>query len=832
MDTEKRDELENNEADSITQSKSDELTTKQIQKLKEEAVKEKKEFVNPIAETQIELESQLNKGLIALNQSKKQEEEKNRNNLNIENAKSKLLAQFSKEEAIRDADTSKAIIDLNTINSGLSDYYDYMNNPVKSTYNLDYNTNVLKSIVNNKNQKSEVDLRLQNQLQDIDVNLNKSFQLNQLDYQKQQNNLNIASKFKQQELQREFDNAMYKLDKVSNSSITGYKLATITTRSQREIAQQAANKLAITKFYDVVADVDSNPLDYTLSALGGGLVHLIDGAFGVMSFGSARDVLQDFMYSRGYLDPRVTQMDLSRGSDFSLWERVGLSFLVGSLFESIPEMYMLGGISNLVGKGFKVVNAAQIARANIAAKLADTTLSPAARNSLLKADKIIEGLVANSANKFVTKGQISRAFIEAKAAQELKNELLKSIPRSVRIPKVTPYVGINKAGLKYAALGGGLVVADFVRRYYDITDNKDLSKMSVSDFLGTLSHAIVDYGSALVALGGVNKITQQIKSALRNEPITPISLSDRAMEFFSSMPAEGLGEVIQTYYELQGKANYTLPLLEELWNTKDEKYKIEKALLQESAFAGAGVAGGINVTSQTVDKFYGEPKRIKKLNDFQEWREENLITKQGILNENSGNIELQRQESFKTIDEAELDDNFKADLKATEDKEFTKTQEELNEIQNELTELTSNGEISKEDIRAGDKNTKQELQTSIEETHSNINKLGEDIKSKNEEIEKEKKNQPKTKEHLDSEIISSDEKISNVSFQVIQEKKQLKVLENEKKSLENERKEIERKISAAAALKSETLPELKKQLDVLNEEIKLKNIEIEEQKKI
>lgn len=325
---------------------------------------------------------------------------------------------------------------------------------------------------------------------------------------------------------------------------------------------------------------------------------------------------------------------------FSIYDRMGLSYLLNKTAYSLPEMLMLGfGISSPIMKGFSYLKAPNInmlqqvnqnfIRAIDAARKAGNAdkvliLENIQKSVLSEMGKriprrqltgYINSLVYKSAEAFLTKyphlkNEIANLLANPSLAKSLVgfgsggkmilsgkdirniSSLVRQAGRAVSTP--------NSKGLYYLGFGLASLSQELGRRVHMQMEQRGQdATFTWMDLFGGLNHLLVDLAGATATLAGLSK--------LANKPLfgsgsfgltTPL---EGVGGFVGGMGLEGIGEILQTYWELSAAANYNFPPIDEIMRNPAKFHK-ENMAFQESFVIGALASGLISAPARVINK--------------------------------------------------------------------------------------------------------------------------------------------------------------------------------------------------------------------------------------
>lgn len=341
-----------------------------------------------------------------------------------------------------------------------------------------------------------------------------------------------------------------------------------------------------------------NPLTSTLVGTIGGIVRFADSLFG-MAY-SATSAISKLLTDRKFT-PRAKDFkgfsellsDLGlnydfiekSGSDvFSIGSRLSLTYGMGSTAESLAEMFGIGGVFSLGIKGLQKVG--------LAGRTLDR-MKLAREHAIKTGDRATVQVLDNVINNY---GKYLNSPLSKEAWYRILGSTAGKVENATRLSN---NLGRAAKGLAPAMFAFG---ADAYRRMNDIAKERgDGSPIKLMDAFAAANHILVDYASAFSVLNMISKIKGP--SSALSKAIKDADYGKAGMvllgETVGNATFEGVGEMIQTYWELQGKHNYTLP--DFLTLVTDPKYESLKNQIMEAgalgAFGGAVLGVGSDIVS-------------------------------------------------------------------------------------------------------------------------------------------------------------------------------------------------------------------------------------------
>lgn len=341
-----------------------------------------------------------------------------------------------------------------------------------------------------------------------------------------------------------------------------------------------------------------NPLTSTLVGAVGGTARFADSLFG-MAYSAVSAVSR--LLTEGEFTPRAKDfkgfsellsdlglnydfMEKSGSDIFSIGSRLSLTYGMGSTAESLAEMFGIGGVFSLGIKGLQSVG------------LAGRTLGRmklARQHAVKTGDMATVQVLDNVINNY---GKYLNSPLSKEAWYRILGSTAGKVENATRISN---NLGRAAKGLAPAMFAFG---ADAYRRMNDIAKERgDGSPITLMDAFASANHILVDYASAFSVLNMINKIKGP--SSALSKAIKDADYGKAGMvllgETAGNATFEGVGEMIQTYWELQGKHNYTLP--DFLTLVTDPKYESLKNQIKEAgalgAFGGAVLGLGSDIVS-------------------------------------------------------------------------------------------------------------------------------------------------------------------------------------------------------------------------------------------
>lgn len=316
----------------------------------------------------------------------------------------------------------------------------------------------------------------------------------------------------------------------------------------------------------------------------------IKGDFGFHSSGDIQPA-NKILESLGFTTKHQYRADIFNDL-FTIGSRLDFTAAIGKTAESIMEMGAIGltqglfvrGLNNIARNGIGGIAEGTFQQLRHGRALAATT----GDKTLIKVfDDAIRDY-GRVAKKELTKKEWTE-FLAEKAA--ILNKLgKKDMQFADRLKKATSV----KSEFGYVAsqmgLPMGLLIGDIWRRANDINGGTR-EKLSIEDFQAAMVHTAVDYMAAWKLLGMGNRLVRnETKPRLLDAIKDNFKPETAIVGYGAGMAYEGFGEMIQTYLELQGANNYSLPDLGTI--IKDPRYEKYKNQIIEAGAYGA-IGGGI-----------------------------------------------------------------------------------------------------------------------------------------------------------------------------------------------------------------------------------------------
>ena len=329
---------------------------------------------------------------------------------------------------------------------------------------------------------------------------------------------------------------------------------------------------------------------------------------------------------------------------FSIYDRAGLSLLFNQLGHSTPEIVMLGLMGGSIGRGLNLIKSPNMNLLNDFHTRINRAITNARKANNPDLVLILENLkqsVVTQLTKKIPRNQLTSYInsISLKSAEgflkkypHLKDEIANiisnpSLARSLqglsdaagkqilsrgdlfsigslmrRAGRAATTAQDARAGV--IALASGITGASFElarRTHMQMEQRGQGAEFTLMDLFSGLNHMAVDFAGVVSMLGGASK--------LFNKPLfgeTSLGLEMNGLKAFAGGGlVEGIGETLQTYWELSSANNYNFPPITSIINDP-AKYNKENMMFEESFVLGALMSGMISGPSIAINKIYNK----------------------------------------------------------------------------------------------------------------------------------------------------------------------------------------------------------------------------------
>ena len=444
----------------------------------------------------------------------------------------------------------------------------------------------------------------------------------------------------------------------------------------------------------------------------------------------------------------VSENDVN--SDMEIFDKLSLGLVVDTIATSIPEMLALIGSGGILAAG---------RTAGKAAILKATKEKTLARLGNLKDRALAAGkrTEANAINQSIAlvNALDDKFFISKKAFGEV-------LGATAGVYKNVPINAFSKASLgtalksygKYMSLGTGLYIGDVARRTFDLASERgDGAKVTLNDLLGAVVHSAVDWGGAAIVgnigsktifgkelfEGGLKDTLKGVASGSRLD--TLMGLGKLGGKGAGIAGIEGIGESIQTYFELQAASNYTLPDLATILLNRDGQYDDAKRAITEAGVLGglAGIGMNVGITGiQSVFGGYSDLKKSLKTEDKEPTDGSDNTTTDQTKEITNKSLELLQTATEKAMKAVKGKDANESDIKAEATERINKiktlkeeTKKETEELNKELAQQGIKEQVDNKPARYDNSAKIQQLEyikSKLDESSESVKRIDELIK--------------------------------------------------------------------------------------------------------
>lgn len=373
--------------------------------------------------------------------------------------------------------------------------------------------------------------------------------------------------------------------------------------NRQEAAMYAASyNASAQEYYDGNVDISSGFWGNTLGSAKTGAINfgdrIINGLVQAVTLGQAGDNVKPLEYLAKRYGIASVNVDNILSQEFDFLDRISLGMVSNLVFESLPEMFALGGIGGGIANIGRAVFGRTLSKVEKAIKVAKNGENTKALEALTSLrDNLIK---LQNGEKGFSKAVWTRELGQAANASSISAKNLSKYMTAANMPSKLPL---------------GLLGLDIVGRMGDIAGNRD---WTLTDFFTALAHAGVDYAGAFAVLGKGSRsiftkdyLDNPAKYFKKEGKLNKaLGVGAWGLNRAIDMGIEGVGEGLQTYFELQGHSNYTLPDLATLLLDNTGLYKQQQRQIWESVQAG-GVAAG--ATSLGVSAISGATSAVEQI---------------------------------------------------------------------------------------------------------------------------------------------------------------------------------------------------------------------------
>lgn len=564
---------------------------------------------------------------------------------------------------------------------------------------------------------------------------------------------------------------------------------TIEMAQKQAIAQAEAYKASLDDtvrlFRNAYDLMTIHEKDYSLEitsgweGIGAGLIqggaHFVDStltairALGSLMFGDGQAEpvhwLQHALINGGFNYEHIGRLTSDM---FSLDDRITTGYLGYGLAESAAEMGLIGWNVGHLSRAFRPVNSTAIKNMIVDKMAKDARALTALGKRTGKASDIVMAERVKKAIAAIENGALENMAIpdlHKKMAEILGGKLAQkaALDRYKKL-NVSKYAGKNAdelgkmfTGKKvfqplHGIIGGAGFITDYFRRVTDLASSRPEGQRDIkmADYLAALPHIAVDYASMIGIMQGFNKsnilqpLWKQADEGL--EAATKTSFKQRAASLVGGVAAssymEGLGEMVQTYMELQARNNYTLPDMGLIMT--DPKYQKEAEQIKEAGLLAMGGAAMLATPAQIAGQArdaYMENK-IDKINK-QLKDQDDKLRKQQQLNPNLASQRYQ-QNMQSYADQINASERVPDEVKYRYKNEtLRKQQEELDSKRSRMRNNSAakkvftdkNGQFNESQIDQADKEHKEQAIAQAEKLKLEKEAIKSDIKNVKKAIE-------------------------------------------------------------------------------------------------